>query len=407
MNTILNFKSAEKGLQFGTSKCKMMFIGKNKENIRNNKIHVDKWMEEYFENKETGEIDLKEKYTGEVEIEEVKEQKYLGFILSSNGNNIANIQAMEKKSIGVIRTILNKLEKLKLRQYYFECSKIFMNVILRGSILYAGECYYNLTENNLRRIEKIEEKYMRKIFKTGKSCPIAQLYLEFGQWPARFELKKMRLLFLKQILQQDEESQLYKFFKLQQNNPIKGDWVSTVIKDLSDLKIFQKLDEIRAMSRNKFKNLIKSRIQTKALEYLQTKRGSKGQEIQFTALEMSDFLLPFNSSLDIEEKRKMFEIRNRMTMIPSNFGQKEEKCVCGELENMQHIYYCEFLNQKKPQSSYDLIFNGNIKSQIEIYRKFTTNMERRQELKTRKESPCDPSDPLYCNDFISIDLDNK
>ena len=112
-----------------------------------------------------------------------------------------------------------------------------MNVILRGSILYAGECYYNLTENNLRRIEKIEEKYMRKIFKTGKSCSIAQMYLEYGQWPARFELQKMRLLFLKQILQQAEESQIYQFFKLQQNNPIKGDWVSTVLNDLSQLEI--------------------------------------------------------------------------------------------------------------------------------------------------------------------------
>ena len=33
-----------------------------------------------------------------------------------------------------------------------------MNVIIRGSILYAGECYYNLTENDFRRIEQIEEK---------------------------------------------------------------------------------------------------------------------------------------------------------------------------------------------------------------------------------------------------------
>ena len=74
---------------------------------------------------------------------------------------------------------------------------------------------------------------------------------------------------------------------------------------------------------------------------------------------------------------------------------------------MQHIYYCEFLNQKKPQLSYDLIFNGNVKSQIEIFRKFTTNLERRQELKSRKESPCDLRDPLYCNDLISIDLDNQ
>ena len=56
-----------------------------------------------------------------------------------------------------------------------------MNVILRGSILYASECYYNLTENELRRIEKIEERYIRKVFKTGRNCPIAQMYLEFGQ----------------------------------------------------------------------------------------------------------------------------------------------------------------------------------------------------------------------------------
>ena len=56
-----------------------------------------------------------------------------------------------------------KLEKLKLRQYFYECAKIFMNVILRGSILHAGECYYNLTENQLRRIERIKEKLRLKL----------------------------------------------------------------------------------------------------------------------------------------------------------------------------------------------------------------------------------------------------
>ena len=66
------------------------------------------------------------------------------------------------------------------------------------------------------------------------------------------------------------------FFKFQQNNPNKGDWVSTVIRDLSDLKIFETFEEIRAMTRNNFRNLIKNRIQTEALLYLQTKRGSKG-----------------------------------------------------------------------------------------------------------------------------------
>ena len=237
---------------------------------------------------------------------------------------------------------------------------------------------------------------MRKIIGTSKSCPIGLMYLEFGQWPARFELMKMRCLFLKHILQQDIESQLYKFFRLQQSNPIKGDWVSTVLRDLSELEIYETIEEIKAMPRTKFKKLIKNRIETKALEYLQSKRGSKGKEIRYTTLEMSEFLLPFNSILNIEEKRKLFEKRNRMTAIPYNFGQKEEKCICGEIEDMQHIYNCEIINAIKPELSYEKIYNGNLKSQIEVFRRIEKNLEIRQEIIIRNKSPCDPSDPLYC-----------
>ena len=77
-------------------------------------------------------------------------------MISRSGNILAVIKAMENKSIGVIRTIMNKLESLKLRQYYFESAVIFMNAILRSGILYGGECYYNLTESVLRRLEKKE-----------------------------------------------------------------------------------------------------------------------------------------------------------------------------------------------------------------------------------------------------------
>ena len=393
MNTILNLRSAEKGLQFGTGKCKTMLIGKRSDFVRNNTIYVDGWKEEYIENNENGKIELKEKYVGKIPIEEVKKQKYLGFVISSKGDNLENIQEMEKKSFGVIRTIMTKLERLKLRQYFFECSKIFMNVILRGSILYAAECYYNLTENQLRRIERIEEKFLRKIFKTSRSCPIVQLYLEFGQYPARFEIKKMRCLFMKQILNEDRNSQLYKFFQLQLKNPVRGDWVTACLNDLKELKIYETLEEIEKMPRNKFKNIVKSKILINALEYLQSKQGSKGQEIKYTELEMADYLQPYNSKLSIEEKRRLFALRNRMTEIPSNYGKKEEKCVCGNEENLPHIYSCNILNKIEPKISYHQIYNGNLKTKIDIFRRIEINLERRKALKEDK-TPCDLRDPL-------------
>ena len=79
---------------------------------------------------------------------------------------------MEKKSIGVIRTILTKLDKLKLGKYYFECGIKLMNSILRHSILYSAETYYNLNEKEKRELEKIEENYMRQLIGTEKGCPV-------------------------------------------------------------------------------------------------------------------------------------------------------------------------------------------------------------------------------------------
>ena len=52
-----------------------------------------------------------------------------------------------------------------------------MNVMVRGSILYACEMYYDLKESELRQIERIEEGYLGQIFKTTKGCPITELYL--------------------------------------------------------------------------------------------------------------------------------------------------------------------------------------------------------------------------------------
>ena len=99
----------------------------------------------------------------------------------------------------------------------------------------------------------------------------------------------------------------------------------------------------------------------------------------------------------------MFALRNRMTQIPYNYGKKEEKCVCGSVETMQHIYSCESLNPKKTNLDYNLVYNGNLNTQVEIFRRFEDNLEKRHKIKTNIVNPGDPSDPLGC---ISLDMDD-
>ena len=127
---------------------------------------------------------------------------------------------------------------------------------------------------------------------------------------------------------------LYKFLKLQLENPTRGDWASSCQSNLRDLKISLSFEEIRDMTKKQFNIILKESILKRAFEYLIAKRGSKGQEIYYSELKMSDYLQPGYANITITEQRSIFSIRNRMIEIPANFQSRNkiEKCRCGMLE---------------------------------------------------------------------------
>ena len=129
------------------------------------------------------------------------------------------------------------------------------------------------------------------------------------------------MLFLKFILDENEQSMVGNFFKLQIDQPVKGDWVSTVRKNLKEMNIGLTWNEIRMMSKDSFLKVIKTKISEISLKYLLNKRCSKGKEIEYESLEMGVYLKPFNQNLTIEEKRKVFSVRNRMIKIGNNVGK--------------------------------------------------------------------------------------
>ena len=366
---MINLKTAEKTLQFGVTKCKSMLICKQGESALFSDLMVDSWEVEYKDNPETGSLSLVETFSGPTKIEQTTSQTYLGFVLSSTGDNMAHINMIKKKSIGVMKKIFNRLNGLSLQKYYFECSMIFLNVMLRPSILYGCDMMYNLKEIEIRQIERIEESYMRKVLNTTRGYPIVQLYLEMGHTPARVEIQKSRLLFMQHILQQTEDSTINRFFKLQLEMPTRGDWAAMCLKDLDELDIKESLESIRLMNKNKFSSILRDKTRISSLKYLTEKQGTKGKEIQYEKIEMSEYLLPFNNKLTIEGKRRLFSARNKMVNISSNFSSSKlvTNCICGEQESMQHIYNtCKMLTIDENSLPYEKIYFGQVNEQIEI-----------------------------------------
>ena len=279
-----------------------------------------------------------------------------------------NITDKKNKSIGIIKKIFNKIQGLNLRKYFFECAIIFLNVMLRSSILYASETYYDLKETEIRALERIEENFLRQLLKTSRGCPISQLYLETGHQPARFEILRRRLLFMKSIIHENPNSMIYKFLKLQFEKPTKGDWASSCLKALEFLEIKMSLNEIENLSVSKFKKILENSIKIKSFEYLLGLRGSKGKEINYSSLKMAEYLLP-NEEFSISEKRQIFSIRNRMVNIENNFrGKKIRKtCPCGQIEDMKHIYTCLIYNVKHQKIEYEEIYGEDSRTIRKVF----------------------------------------
>merc|ERR1711954_308067 len=204
---------------------------------------------------------------------------------------------------------------------------------------------------------------------------------------------KLRCLFFKSILDESTESLIYRFIMAQHENPTRGDWVSSCLRDLKYLNISLTLEDIKAMKKNVFKKILKESIRDKALQYLLNKRGSKGIQIQYSSLKMAEYLLPNTEKLSISAQRYIFAIRNRMVQIENNFPNKMSKklCFCGYEENQEHIYSCKFLNEKKEIIEYNRIFEENLNAQKKVYERFKENFEIRNQKLENDNHPADPS----------------
>ena len=121
---------------------------------------------------------------------------------------------------------------------------ILRDSLLLSTLLSNSEAWVNLTPNNIKDLETLDEQFLRSMFYESHSktsslakTPLELLYLETGCIPIRFILKSRRVNFLHYILSDKEESLLSNFFRAQCDNPEKGDWVTSVQNDLKELEL--------------------------------------------------------------------------------------------------------------------------------------------------------------------------
>ena len=100
-------------------------------------------------------------------------------------------------------------------------------MLLNGS-LYNSEAWHDVTEKDIKLLEKVDEALLRGVLGAHSKIPIEALYLETATVPIRFVISSRRLMYLHCILQRSKEELVRKVYDAQKENTTAGDFCELV-----------------------------------------------------------------------------------------------------------------------------------------------------------------------------------
>ena len=171
-----------------------MHIGKEIPEYKKTEFFVDGWNMIEVEEKGTGTKHEIEDFNGEEHMSESENEKYLGQILSSDGTNSANITYRVGKGKGMVDKVENFLLNKPGGKFHFEMVILMRNSYLISSMLSCSESWYDLKDEEIRKLEQCDECLLRKILNCTYQVLYEILDLEIAVLPARYIIMLRRVL---------------------------------------------------------------------------------------------------------------------------------------------------------------------------------------------------------------------
>ena len=281
---------------------------------------------------------------------------------------------------------------MSLGHYYFEIASLLRETLFINSFLWNMETWYNLRKTDLEEIEKIDRILIKRILNVPSSTPTSLLYLELGIVPLRYIIQARRLTFLRYILTRKDDDLLLKFFKAQLREPSKNDWCETVKDDLVEFEIGMDFEQIKKLSKLKWKKIVKKAMRSKAFEDLTDKQlnNTKGENLSYGQLEMRKYFSSKN--IKPSQANLIFNIRTNMINVKTNYSHSyiDFSCPCCEVEidTQEHMFTtCQRISLKLTQKEYTSIFGQNEEKMEKILHKLETIEAERRTILEIKRAP--------------------
>ena len=236
MNSFLNTRTNIMNLQFGCDQCEKIHVGKKQYTDICPTLTIDSWEEKLVEGSD-GNKYIEDTFSGTKIMKEVEEKKYLGDIISKNGNNKSNIKDRTNRAMGIVNKIIETISERPYGKHLFKASKLMREAMLISGLLTNSETWINITLKDREDLEKPNIILQRKILSSSGNPSKCFMQLELGLIPLKFIMMQKRKNLLNYILHENADSMIHKVYIILREDSRKGDFKALTDKDREDLEI--------------------------------------------------------------------------------------------------------------------------------------------------------------------------
>ena len=330
----------------------------------------------------------------DINIERKKSTVYFGDSISDDASNNQTIEQRKSPGLGAINEIYSLADAESLGYFYFEVLITLRDSILISKLVFNAEVWYGVSKDNIKKLEEIDELFWRKAFQVCRTVPKESLYILSGKLPVKYIIMKRRLMYWFHLCHCKEDKLIFRVYQAQCTSVHKSDWAFQLRQDTKDLNIKINDNEVKLISKAKFKSYIENQIKSYASNNLNRQKDlhSKSRYLPFFNGKPDEYLL--SKKLTKGEKINLYKLKTRMIDLAGNFPGKGHnkwcRLCCLFFETQEHLLNCVVIRNKlKDVVDFDLNYSdieGSLTLQEKFAKTYTQILTTRDEILT-EQSP--------------------
>ena len=99
-------------------------------------------------------------------------EKYLGDIITTKGTTKATLEDRKRKGYAIVAEIMAILKDIPLGQHMMEIGLHLRNAKLLNGILYNSEAWHDISEEDMKVLESIDEHLLRSLVNGHSKTPL-------------------------------------------------------------------------------------------------------------------------------------------------------------------------------------------------------------------------------------------